>query len=214
MNDRYSCRAYKPDPVPKQVIETILRDAGRAPSWCNVQPWQVHMISGGETDVFREVMLNAYDNTQPEADYFYPLRYTDERQKRAHACAYQLYEALGIERRDVRGRRAQLRENFNFFGAPHVALITCHKELGPYGTLDCGSFITSFCLSAQAQGIASIPQASIAYFAAAVRDYLKIEEDQLVLAAISFGHGDHDHPANNFRTERAELDDLVVWHGE
>ncbi len=214
MNDRYSCRAYKPDPVPRRVIETILRDAGRAPSWCNVQPWQVHVLSGEKTDAFREIMLNAFDNTQPEADYFYPMRYTDERRKRAHTCAFQLYEAPGIERRDVQGRRNQLRENFSFFGAPHVAVITCHKELGPYGTLDCGGFLTSFCLSALSQGVASIPQGSIAYYAAAVREYLNIDTDQLVLAAVSFGYGDHDHAANKFRTERADLDELVVWHDD
>lgn len=214
LDDRYSCRAYRPDPVPRAVIDTILRDAGRAPSWCNVQPWQVHVLSADQTRQFAQVMLAAFDSTEPEADYFYPMRYSGARQQRAHDCAQKLYQALGIARRDVPARRQQMRENFRFFGAPHVAVITCHQELGPYGTLDCGGFITAFCLSALSQGVASIPQASIAYYARTVRDYLQIEADQLVLAAVSFGYGDGEHAANSFRTERAPLDDLVVWHGD
>lgn len=212
LRDRFSCRAYKPDQVPKDVIETILRDAGRSPSWCNVQPWQVHVTSGECTEAFRKTMLDAFDNTTPQADYFYPTSYTDVRKQRARTCGFQLYNAVGIERHDRKGRIEQMRKNFSFFGAPHIAVITSHKELGPYGALDCGGFMTSFCLSAVAQGVATIPQASIAYYADAVRTHLDVPEDQLVLAAISFGYAKHDHAANNFRTERASLDEMVKWH--
>ena len=38
---RYSCRAFRPDPVPAEMIARIVTAAGRAPSWCNAQPWQV-----------------------------------------------------------------------------------------------------------------------------------------------------------------------------
>ncbi|SHJ01890.1 Nitroreductase [Shimia gijangensis] len=214
LNDRYSCRSYKPVSVSRKVIETILLDAGRAPSWCNFQPWQVHVTSGEGTEAFRNAMLKAFDTTEPEADYFYPTTYTDVRKKRAQTCGYQLYNALGIERHDREGRKDQMRKNFSFFGAPHIAVITSHKELGPYGALDCGGFITSFCLSAQAQGVATVPQASIAYYADAVRQHMSVPDDQLVLAAISFGYADHDHAANNFRTERATLDEMVAWHDE
>jgi hypothetical protein len=32
-----------------------------------------------------------------------------------------------------------------------------------------------------------------------------------VLCAISFGFADTDHPANSFRTQRADLDEFVEW---
>ncbi|MEK9641783.1 MAG: nitroreductase, partial [Paracoccaceae bacterium] len=32
------------------------------------------------------------------------------------------------------------------------------------------------------------------------------------LCAISFGYEDKEHPANQFRTTRAELDEVVAWH--
>ena len=40
-----------------------------------------------------------------------------------------------------------------------------------------------------------------------------LPEDRDVLCAISFGYPDTDHPANSFRTERAELGDIYDPRG-
>eukprot|EP00581_Thalassiosira_minuscula_P037998 CAMPEP_0184453160 /NCGR_PEP_ID=MMETSP0740-20130409/15653_1 /TAXON_ID=385413 /ORGANISM="Thalassiosira miniscula, Strain CCMP1093" /LENGTH=66 /DNA_ID=CAMNT_0026824307 /DNA_START=37 /DNA_END=234 /DNA_ORIENTATION=- len=56
LHARHSCRAFKSDTVPREVVSQILRDAGRAPSWCNAQPWKVIVASGHETEAFREAM--------------------------------------------------------------------------------------------------------------------------------------------------------------
>lgn len=212
--DRHSCRAFKSDPVPRNVIETILTDAGRVPSWCNAQPWQVHVTNGAATDAFRTAMLDAFDTGAPNTDFDGPSGYSGARKERRQTCGMQLYDAVGIGRGDRPARTAQMRENYAFFGAPHVAMITSAAELGAYGALDCGGFITSFCLSAQAQGIATIPQAALAYYSDQVRAHFDIPGDQLVLAAISFGYEDPDHPANKFRTDRAALDEMVIWHDD
>ncbi|GAA6163172.1 nitroreductase [Pelagimonas sp. KU-00592-HH] len=211
LTTRHSCRGFRPDPVPRQVIETILADAGRVPSWCNAQPWQVTVTSGEATEAFRKVMLTAFDSESAATDFPPPSGYSGARKARRQTCGLQLYEAVGIERADKAGRTAQMRENYAFFGAPHVALITTAAELGAYGALDCGGFITAFCLSAQSQGIATIPQAALAFYADTVRAHFDIPEDQLILAAISFGYRDDAHPANGFRTERATLEEMVDW---
>ncbi|SEO54693.1 Nitroreductase [Salinihabitans flavidus] len=211
LDTRHSCRAFRPDPVPRPVIEAILRDAGRAPSWCNAQPWKVWLTSGAATDAFRAAMTDAFDHGAPSADFPFPERYTGPRRERRRRCGYQLYDAVGIPKADRAATARQMRENYRFFGAPHVALITSAAELGPYGALDCGGYITAFCLSAQARGVASVPQAAIAFYSDVVRAHLGIPDEDRVLAAISFGYEDTDHPANGFRTERATLDDLVTW---
>ncbi|PSL21006.1 nitroreductase [Shimia abyssi] len=214
LNTRHSCRAFRPDPVPRDVITQILQDAGRVPSWCNAQPWHVYLTSGAETEAFRTTMLNAVDTKSSTCDYDPPTRYSGARLARRRACGLQLYEAVGVERRDKAARAAQMRENYRFFGAPHVALITCAAELGTYGALDCGGFITAFCLSAQAQGIATIPQAALAFYATEIRAHFDIPETRNILAAISFGYAETDAPANAFRTDRAELNEFVTFHGD
>ena len=47
---RRSIRAFLPKPVPRELIERVLRIAGRAPSGCNVQPWQVWVLDGAVRD--------------------------------------------------------------------------------------------------------------------------------------------------------------------
>ena len=37
---RRSVRAFKPDPVPRDLVERILNVAARAPSGTNMQPWR------------------------------------------------------------------------------------------------------------------------------------------------------------------------------
>jgi nitroreductase len=36
---RKSIRAFKPDPVPQDILKEIMRLAQNAPSWANTQPW-------------------------------------------------------------------------------------------------------------------------------------------------------------------------------
>jgi len=56
MDTRHSCRAFRPDPVDRATIETIVATAQKVPSWCNAQPWQVTSASGAAADRFREAL--------------------------------------------------------------------------------------------------------------------------------------------------------------
>ena len=38
---RYSCRAYKADPVPREMVERVIEAVRLAPSACNRQPWRI-----------------------------------------------------------------------------------------------------------------------------------------------------------------------------
>jgi nitroreductase len=210
---RYSCRAYRPDPVPRAVVEQIVTAAGRVPSWCNAQPWQVIVTDKPETDRFRDALFAhaSQNGSQPDLDW--PKQYTGAYRDRRRTCGWQLYEAVGVEKGDRAASAAQMMENFRLFGAPHVAIVTSEADLGPYGVMDCGGFLTAFTLAAQALGVATIPQAAVAGHGRFVHEFFGIPDTRLVLAAISFGYEDTGHPANAFRTERAPLDDVLDWRG-
>ncbi|PIE13564.1 MAG: nitroreductase [Rhodobacterales bacterium] len=213
LKKRHSCRAFLPDPVERATIEKLLSAAAYVPSWCNAQPWQVIITSGEETDRFRVALYETATTQTAKPDLDWPRQYTGVYQERRKTCGLQLYEAVGIERGDRAASAQQMLENFNLFGAPHMALITSEADLGAYGALDCGGYITAFTLVAQALGIATIPQAAVASFAPFLHQWFDIPENRLVIAAISFGYADKTHPANSFRTERATLDETVVWRG-
>ena len=210
---RYSCRAFRPDRVPDADIERIIAAARHVPSWCNAQPWQLEITRGDATERFRAAMMEeAAKGTPPKPDLDWPAGYSGEYAERRRTCGFQLYDAAGIEKSDRPARMAQMLRNYALFDAPHVAILHSPAELGPYGAMDSGGFVTAFTMAATALGVATIPQAAIAAYAPVVRDQLGIGDDRLILCAISFGYADTDAPVNQFRTERADPADIIAWH--
>jgi len=210
---RHSCRAFRPEPVAREVIEQIISTAQRVPSWCNAQPWEITVTSGAETDRFRTALMAEATTGTAKPDMDFPTAYTGPYQERRRTCGWQLYEAVGVEKGDRSGSTRQMMQNFSLFGAPHCVILSSPAALGPYGAMDCGGFVTAFCLAAQAQGVGSIAQAALATYGPFLHRHFDIPEDRLILCAISFGYEDTDHPANNFRTARAEMDAFVDWRG-
>ncbi|WP_299687991.1 nitroreductase [uncultured Tateyamaria sp.] len=208
---RFSCRAFRADPVPDATINAFVRAAQQAPSWCNAQPWQLIITRGDGTERFRTGLYAAAQSTAPAPDLPWPEGYPGIYGDRRRACGFQLYDAVGIEKGDRAASAAQMMENYRLFGAPHVAIVTSARALGAYGAMDTGGFVTAFCLAATAHGIATIPQAAIAAQAPFVRNHFGIPDDRMILCAISFGHADTDHPANRFRTDRADPADVIDW---
>lgn len=208
---RYSCRGFLPDPVPRAVIERILTMAQRSPSWCNAQPWQVIVTKGAGTERFRAALSAHVTKTAASPDIAFPREYRGAYLARRRACGYALYNAVGVRRGDRVASAVQMLENFKFFGAPHVAIVTTDEALGTYGAIDCGAYVSNFLLAAQSLGVASIPQAALASHSPFVREYFGIGSDRLLVCGISFGYEDAGHKANSFRTDRAALDEVVRW---
>lgn len=208
---RHSCRGFLAEPVPRHAIERILSAAQRAPSWCNAQPWRLTITAGAETERLRSALLEHVETADQSPDIPFPSRYAGPYKERRSACGWQLYGAVGVERGDREGAARQTMENYRFFGAPHVAIVSTPRDLGVYGAIDCGGFVTAFVLAAEAAGVASIPQAAIAPYAPFLRSHLGLPDDRWIVCAISFGYEDADHSANGFRTERASLEEIVDW---
>jgi len=208
---RHSCRGFLPDPVPQPIIERILTMAQRAPSWCNAQPWQVIVTRGAGTERFRAALSEHVTGAAATPDIAFPREYRGAYLARRRACGFALYDAVGVKRGDRIAAAVQMLENFELFGAPHVAIITTDEALGTYGAIDCGAYVSNFLLAAQSLGVASIAQAALASHSPFVREYFAIGADRLVVCGISFGYEDAAHKANSFRTDRASLDDVVKW---
>ncbi|MGZ8177298.1 nitroreductase [Williamsia sp. SKLECPSW1] len=213
LGSRYSCRAYRPEPVPHETIQRILTTAQRSASWCNTQPWEVIVTEGAGTERFRAALSDhaARHGNDMHPDIPMPSAYTGVHLERRRAAGWQLYSALGIERGDRDASARQAAQNFRLFGAPHCAIVTVDAEQGTYGALDTGLYVAAFLLSAQSLGVAAIPQAALATYSPFVRDHFAIPADRAVLLGISFGWADHDHPANSYRTERADTASVVHW---
>ena len=87
-------------------------------------------------------------------DFPSPREYLGVYLERRRESGFQLYNTLGIARGDKAAYAKQALENYNFFGAPHVAIIHTDEALGIYGAIDCGAYVGNFMLAAQALGSA------------------------------------------------------------
>ncbi|MFI5444545.1 nitroreductase [Polaromonas sp. UC242_47] len=208
---RHSCRAFLTDPVPREVQESLLQMAQRTASWCNSQPWQVHITEGAATKRLRDVLRTAPQPGESGSDFPWPREYRGVYLERRRECGFALYDSVGIVRGDREASARQAQENFRLFGAPHVAIITSDEALDVYGAIDCGAYVANFLLAATSLGVATIPQAALASRSQQLRRFFDLGDDRRVVCGISFGYADTAHPANGFRTSRATISAAAAW---
>lgn len=209
---RRSTRGFLDRPVAPDLIESIFEAAQRAPSNCNIQPWQTIVVSGQARDGLARLLTGHLASGASPAPDFGPSvlpAFEGVYRDRQHAAAAELYAAMEIERGDKGARGQASRRNWGFFGAPHVALFTMERGLGLMGAVDIGGYAHGLALMMTACGIGNCAQASLAYFPAPIREYLDIPENMGILFGMSFGYPDPDAPANRVRTERAAVRDAV-----
>jgi len=97
---RRSLRAFLPDTVDLNQVKEILTKSSRAPSGTNMQPWQVHLLSGHSLKRVSEKVLHAYDNDVPysEEQSYYPDNFFEPYLARRRKVGWDLYGLLGIEK--------------------------------------------------------------------------------------------------------------------
>ncbi len=213
VRSRRSPRKFLPAPLSPADIRGVLEDAQTAPSNSNTQPWTVHVVSGAERDALAEELLQAdtEGRTSPDfADGYGDGIYLE----RAQALAASYYGSLGVARTDLEGRRAAVRENLEFFGAPHVAFLFMPALGDGVRTAgDIGMYAQNFLLSLASRGFAGIPQTMLGIYADTVREFLDVREDLKLLFGISFGTADPAGPVNPFGRTRILLQQSVILHG-
>lgn len=214
LSERFSCRGFLPDPVPRPVIEEMFGLAQLAPSGCNSQPWHATVTSGAATDRFRAALTVQAQAGSQVPDLPFPAEYRGAYRQRRRDAAWGLYRSLGIAHGDRDASAREMLRNFGFFGAPHVAIITTDEALGPYGVVDTGVYLGTLLLAAHSLGIAAVPQGAVAEQSAFIRSFLGIPPGRLVVCGVSFGYADPVHPTNTFRTDRAPLEDAATFLAE
>ncbi|WP_318375983.1 nitroreductase [Enterobacter sp.] len=214
VRERHSVRHFLPQPVPDAILRAVLEDAQRAPSNCNTQPWQTHIVSGAKRDALSKAILAADDAGQLTPDFSFdtgdfPGIYR-ERSKEQGAAYYQ---AIGVKREDYDQRRHASRRNLEFFGAPHVALLFM-PQVGDNVRVagDIGMYAQTLLLSLTAHGLGGIPQTMLGFYADTIRETLSIDPAMKLLFGISLGYPDRDHPANQYRIQKAPLGESVTFH--
>ncbi|WP_309606794.1 nitroreductase [Phenylobacterium sp.] len=204
---RVSIRAFKPDPVPGEVVADILVRAAAAPSGGNLQPWRVYGLAGAPLAEFKaQVAANPFGEA---AEYeVYPANLWDPFRTRRFQNGEDLYATLGIPRDDRPARLRQLAKNGDFFGAP-VGLFFClDRQLGPPQWADLGMFMQTVMLLAVERGLDTCAQEYWARYPRTIASFVGVPDDHMVFAGMALGHREPGHPINSLKAAR---DGVEVW---
>jgi hypothetical protein len=202
LESRHSVRAFLPEPIPEATLRRVLAAAQRAPSWCNIQSWQVWLTSGDTTRALTGALTEAASSSLPSPDFEWPGAYPEPYRTLRRDCGAALYDAMGIARGDAEARRAAWMRNYVAFDAPHVAIVGMDRRMGLYPAIDVGCWLQSLVLALTSEGLAACPQASLATHPSVPRELLGIPDEIGVLFGIAIGKEDPSAAANRCRMDR------------
>jgi len=216
IQERYSVRAFLDKPVPKAVLEDILKTAQQSPSGGNLQPWHVYVTAGGDRAAFLEKVqasIKAAPMGEAGCADIYPPKLKEPYRQRRAQCGYDMYSALGIAKEDKMAGIQQVMKNFEFFGAPIGIFFAIDKTMGRPQWAHMGMYIQSLMLAAIEKGLGSCPQEAWMLRHKTVREHFQIPDELEFYCGLALGYPDLDHPINNYRTQRAGLDEVVTFRG-
>ncbi|MBW2091374.1 MAG: nitroreductase [Deltaproteobacteria bacterium] len=212
---RKSIRAYKTDPVPKQVLTKIIETALRAPSAMNVQPWEITIVTGEPLDEIRKGNLEMLGSGKmPGSDFGHSKPYEGVYKERQRALGFGLYKLLGIERDDKQKRMEWTMKGFRSFDAPASIILYADESLETrFASSDIGGLIQTICLVALEYGLGTCINGQGIMFPEVVRKVTGIPESKKMYISIAIGYPDWDHPANKLETQREPVENVVNWVG-
>ncbi|MFT4279140.1 MAG: nitroreductase [Rhodopseudomonas sp.] len=213
---RRSIRGYKPDPVPRELIEEILELAMRAPSSMNSQPWNFTVLTGEPLDRIRAGNTERNLAGVPHSREFrIGQPFAGPHRERQITVAKQLFSAMGIARDDQAKRQDWVLRGFRQFDAPVCIIITYDRTLSDSDDtpFDCGAVTNALVNAAWSRGLGAVINSQGIMQSPVVREHAGIAEDQVIMKAIALGWPDDEFPANAVVSERKPVRDAARFVG-
>jgi nitroreductase len=213
---RRSIRGFKPEPVPRSVLEEVLELAIRAPSSMNSQPWHFYVVTGAPLDAIRR------ENTERNLAGVKPSReirthgeYQGAHRQRQIEVAVQLFQAMGIERHDAERRQDWVLRGFRQFDAPVSIVVTYDKVLqaGDVAQFDCGAVVNALVTAAWSKGLGAVINSQGIMQSPVVRLHAGIPEDQVIMICVAMGYPDDSFAANHVVSRRRPVAEVASFVG-
>lgn len=209
IQERKSIRAFKPDPVPREVVEKILTLTIQAPNAINLQPWEFIVVAGEERERLSRRLLKAYHekNITCSPGNVKPLAATFSKRGVASFDLMSPYLAqMGYD-----FNRFINEGSCNFYGAPVAIAICLDNAFSNARFVDIGIALGYIVLLAQHFGLGTCPIGLISAYELEMKEILDIPDNKDVVIAVALGYPDNDSPANQFKTPRDDLASFVRW---
>ena len=211
---RMTVRAFRPDPVPRQIVLDILADAARTPSWADSQPWEVWAAGGDALERLRAAFVHAFEEGVPgNPEMPTPTAWPEDLRRRTNEMITGRAAQAPVPADPAEARKAFGLMNRRFFGAPAVVYLCMDRTLSPWSIFDMGAMAQTIMLAAQDHGVDSAPAVNLVIYPDLIRAELEIPGEYMILFGIALGYRDPDHDANRYRSPRRPVEDFVRLAG-
>ncbi|MEM7255552.1 MAG: nitroreductase [Pseudomonadota bacterium] len=213
---RRSIRGYKPDPVPREIIDEVIGVARFAPSSMNTQPWHFHVITGEPLERIRngntERMMSG---APPDREIRLHGGYEGIHRERQKVIAAQLFEAMGIDWSDKPRRKDWAMRGFRQFEAPVSIVGTIDRDLehSTVAYFDLGQIVYGMVLAAWERGLGTVINGQGISQSSVVREHGQIPENEIIVITVAMGYPADEFPANEVRSARRPTEDIVTYVG-
>ena len=214
IKERKSIRAFKPDPVPLDLLKKIIEQALRAPSWANTQPWEFAIATGKKLKAIQDgfAKMGVQD---PKSEVTRPYEFPEPYMARIRALQPKDRKEMTKEEMEAR-----FMDNFRHYGAPVCIYLLVDKSIlyqakgvNVWSMYDSGSAVQNIMLLATNYGLGTIAQAQAVVYPDIIRKVLGIPADKLIALGIAIGYPDWNAPVNQERRDREPLDKVAKFYG-
>jgi nitroreductase len=209
IEERKSIRAFKPDPVPREKIEEILKLSIHAPSAINLQPWEFVVVAGEEKERLGRRLIKAYKEKQIACSpgNVKPLPKTfGKRGAKTLELMKPFFEEMGVSPDQFINEGS-----CNFYGAPVAILIYLDDSFPKARLVDIGIALGYLVLTAHEFGLGTCPIGLIIAYEDEIKELLNIPENKNVAIGVALGYPDSDIPINRFKSQRDNLEKFIRW---
>jgi nitroreductase len=213
---RKSIRGFRPSPIDRSVLRTILEISTRAPSILNTQPWEFAVITGKALEnIKRENVEMFLAGKATPAEHLVSAWPKDSVYRRRQVeIGMQLFSLMNIARDDTEKRAQWAQRGLRYFDAPAVIILLLDRKLTESGALfDMGAMAQTLCLAAVSFGLGTCIEVQGVSYPTVIRKYAHVPESKRIIAAIAIGYPDKDFPANKLASARESIDNITTWCG-
>lgn len=219
IRQRKSIRAFKPDPVSKEDILSLISAAVAAPSKGNSQIWEFTVVTGDKKREMDMMLLDLLKTnpiprmTLADSDNDGKnemLRKVEKRASRNEAEIAKLLSPIGLS-----FEKFMLEGTFTFFNAPVAILIFMDEAFSkdlPH-ILSVGASVQNILLAAMDKGLGTCWIGGVWRYTKELRTLLDIPDNKRIVSGVALGYPDKDSLINKYKSTRDKPIEFVRWVG-
>ena len=213
---RKSIRAYRPDPVSKELMQELLEAAIMAPTGSNQQPWKFHVVAGEKKKQLDEVILECLEEGRTTSNELQMQREGGEEksQERMNSRRSELLrDVMKILTENDVPIEMFVKGSFRYFGAPVAVFVTMDQSLGENTMVAVGAAVQNLLLAACDKGLGTCWIGMALMYSREIREALGLPSTERIITSLALGYPDDEAPINSFKSTRDGLDSFVEWIG-